>query len=162
MWKKVLISVVAWIAALLVLIVVQPSEMAVERSMRVEAPPEMAYALVADFKEWPKWLPWEKLDLNMKKTLSGSASGEGGIYAWEGNDEVGSGRMQITEAKSPEQIVIAFSFSFLKPFQAENITTFPVSRRRNQHCGDLADDGAQQLQEQGLFALHGHGQDDWR
>ena len=34
----------------------------------------------------------------MKRTYSGAESGKGAVYAWDGNKNVGSGRMEILEA----------------------------------------------------------------
>ena len=36
----------------------------------------------------------------MKRTHSGAANGLGAVYAWEGNDKVGAGRMEITGAQA--------------------------------------------------------------
>jgi hypothetical protein len=59
----------------------------------------------------------------MKRTYSGAASGKGAVYAWDGNKNVGSGRMEILEASMPSKIVI--KLDFFAPFEA---TTPPSSQ----------------------------------
>jgi hypothetical protein len=60
----------------------------------------------------------------MKRTFSGSASGRGAVYAWDGNKNVGSGRMEILDASSPSKIVI--KLDFFTPFEAHNTAEFTM------------------------------------
>jgi hypothetical protein len=60
----------------------------------------------------------------MKRSYSGAASGRGAVYAWDGNKNVGSGRMEIIEASTPSKIVI--KLDFLKPFEAHNTAEFTM------------------------------------
>ncbi len=66
----------------------------------------------------------EGRDPAMKRTYSGAERGKGAAYAWNGNKNVGSGRMEILEASSPSKIVI--KLDFLKPFEAHNIAEFTM------------------------------------
>ncbi|MNS90820.1 Polyketide cyclase / dehydrase and lipid transport [Janthinobacterium lividum] len=61
----------------------------------------------------------------MRRTFTGPANGLGAQYAWQGNDKVGAGRMEITEAAQPERTVI--KLDFLKPFESHNTTTFTMT-----------------------------------
>ena len=96
------------------------------RKTFVNAPAGAVHALVNDFREWTKWSPWEGLDPDLKRTYSGSTSGVGSGYAWEGNNKAGTGTMDIT-ASAPDKIVIALEF--LKPFKAKNTATFALVER---------------------------------
>ena len=58
----------------------------------------------------------------MKTTYSGTAAGTGAIYAWSGNDQVGEGRMTITESQPSERVGI--HLEFLKPFASTSETLF--------------------------------------
>jgi hypothetical protein len=60
----------------------------------------------------------------MKRTFSGTDSGRGSIYAWAGNSNVGSGRMEIVESSVPSKVTI--QLDFLKPFEGHNIATFTM------------------------------------
>jgi uncharacterized protein YndB with AHSA1/START domain len=94
----------------------------VERSATIAAPPERVYDVVADFRQWRRWSPWEDLDPNLQRTYGGAESGRGAVYEWSGNKKAGQGRMEIVDAEPPSRIGIALDF--LKPFKSSNTTTF--------------------------------------
>jgi uncharacterized protein YndB with AHSA1/START domain len=122
MVKKILMGLAALLVAFAAFVATRPSTFKVERTGTVTASADVAYALVADFHNWAKWSPWDKLDPTMKKTFSGAPSGEGAGYAWVGKDQVGEGAMTITAVRPNDQIVIRLEFK--KPFPATNKTTF--------------------------------------
>src|SRR5262245_63637847 len=92
------VLIVIALAAILVVASTKPDTFRVERSAVIKAPPENIFALINDFQQWRSWSPWETRDPALKRTYGGAASGKGAIYAWEGNRNVGSGRMEIMEA----------------------------------------------------------------
>ena len=114
--------VLAAIAALLIYATTRPDTFRLERSTVILAPPEKVFALIDNFHDWTKWSPWENIDPALKRTYGGPDAGRGTLYAWEGNNKVGSGRMEITESAPAEKIVI--KLDFLKPFEAHNIAEF--------------------------------------
>ncbi|HMJ55405.1 MAG TPA: SRPBCC family protein [Polyangiaceae bacterium] len=122
MARKILIGVAALIVLLVIVILTRPATFHIERSITMSAPPETAFAQVNDFRAWPAWSPWEKLDPQMKKTFEGPPAGVGAKYAWAGNDKVGEGRMTMEKSEKPSTIGI--KLEFLKPFEATNDTTF--------------------------------------
>ncbi|MFY9824204.1 MAG: SRPBCC family protein [Thermoanaerobaculia bacterium] len=124
MLKIILILVVVVIVAILAFAASRPNKFRVQRSASIKAPAEKLFPLIADFHNWSSWSPWEKKDPALKRTFSGAASGKGSVYAWEGNREVGSGRMEITEASSPSKVAI--QLDFLKPFEAHNNVDFTL------------------------------------
>jgi hypothetical protein len=65
----------------------------------------------------------------MKRTYEGSERGKGAVYAWEGNKNVGSGRMEILEATTPSKILI--KLDFFKPFEGHNTAEFTMSPQGN-------------------------------
>lgn len=125
MLKKILGVVALVVLAFLGYVATRPGTYAVGRSTVVAAPPDAVYALVADFRRWAEWSPWEKLDPAMKKDFSGAAGTAGASYHWAGNDEVGEGRMTITEARAPGRI--AYRLEFLKPWESVSTTAFELS-----------------------------------
>jgi uncharacterized protein YndB with AHSA1/START domain len=127
MFKKITLVVVLLIGGLLGFAATRPDTFRVERSASINAPPEKIFALIQDFHNWPSWSPWEKLDPAMKKTHSGSEQGTGAAYAWEGNNDVGQGHMEITDATSPSKVVI--KLDFLKPFEAHNMAEFTLEAK---------------------------------
>jgi uncharacterized protein YndB with AHSA1/START domain len=121
------ISAVILIALATVLVVAstKPDTFRIERSAVIKAPPEAIFALINDFQQWRSWSPWETRDPALKRTYSGTASGKGAVYAWEGNRNVGSGRMEIMEAAAPSKIVI--KLDFIKPFEGHNTAEFTLT-----------------------------------
>ena len=127
MWKTVGIVVVVAIGAVLAFAATRPGDFSVQRSIAIKADPAKIYPLLVDFTQWPAWSPWEKLDPEMKRTLSGPASGPGAVYAWDGSSKVGAGRMEVKEAAVPSKVVI--QLDFLRPFEAHNMTDFTLVPR---------------------------------
>lgn len=124
MFKKIAIALVGFIGLVLLFALTRPDSFTVERRITIKAPPDKVFALVNDFHHWPAWSPWEKLDPAMKRTHSGANSGVGAVYAWEGNDKVGAGRMEITSAQAPGQLDI--KLDFIRPFASSNTTRFAL------------------------------------
>jgi uncharacterized protein YndB with AHSA1/START domain len=112
------------IAIVLVLAAAKPDQFGVRRGAAMKAPPEKIFALINDFHQWGTWSPWELKDPAMKRSFSGAESGRGAVYAWDGNKNVGSGRMEILDASAPSKIVI--KLDFLKPFEAHNTAEFTI------------------------------------
>lgn len=65
----------------------------------------------------------------MKRTLSGAASGPGAVYEWDGNKDIGQGRMEILAATPPSKVTL--QLDFLKPFQARNTAEFTLQANGN-------------------------------
>ena len=112
------------VAAVLMLAAGKPDTFRVERAMSIKAPPEKIFPLINDLRSWRLWSPWEKKDPGMKRTYSGSASGKGAVYEWDGNKDVGKGRMEITDAAAPSKVVI--KLDFIQPFEGHNIAEFTL------------------------------------
>lgn len=124
MLKTIAIVVVILIAGILIFAATRPDTFRVQRSTTIKAPPEKIFALINDFRQWKAWSPWEKKDPAMQRTLGAIASGDGAVYQWEGNKEVGQGRMQIIESTRPSKIAI--QLDFIKPFKAHNVVEFTL------------------------------------
>lgn len=129
MLKKILIGLGIIVALFLLLIAVlagyianRPSEFRIARSTVISAPPAVIFAQVNDLHKWQDWSPWAKLDPNARLTYSGPDAGTGASYNWSGNDQVGEGRMTVTESKPND--LVRFKLDFLKPFQATNAAEF--------------------------------------
>jgi len=110
------VAVVVAIATVLVLAAMRPDTFKVQRAAEIQAPPEKVYALISDFKQWGAWSPWEKKDPQMKRTFGDKT------YAWQGNKEVGEGKMTLVEAVPASRVKL--SLDFIKPFEAHNTVDF--------------------------------------
>jgi uncharacterized protein YndB with AHSA1/START domain len=124
MLKKVLLALVALIVVLVGVVATRPSELRVERSVQVEAPPAVVYARIDDLQKFPSWSPWERLDPAMKKSFAGTPGTVGQKYTWEGNDDVGKGEMTLAEAVPNDHVV--YAIHFLAPFEAEATATITL------------------------------------
>lgn len=122
----VIIAVI--VAAILILAAMKPDTFVVQRSVLINAPAAKIYSLIDDYRNWGSWSPYEKLDPAMKRKFSGAPNGPGSIYEWEGNKNIGSGRMEILEA-SPSRISI--KLDFLAPFEAHNMAEFTLRPEGN-------------------------------
>ncbi len=124
MLKIVLIVAVLAILGVLALAATRPNTLKVQRAIAIKAPPGRIYALIDDFHRWSAWSPYERKDPGMKRSFAGAASGQGAVYAWDGNNNVGSGRMEIVRADQPSKVVIKLDFS--RPMEGHNIATFTL------------------------------------
>jgi hypothetical protein len=122
MIKKIFAAIVVVIVGILVYAATLPDTFRVQRTTNVKAPPEIIFSKINDFHKWTEWSPWEKLDPDMKRNYLGLAAGQGARYAWEGNDKVGAGSMEITLAESPHRIGI--KLDFIRPFEGHNTAEF--------------------------------------
>jgi len=121
MLKKAGLVVVALLAALLVFAATRPDSFRVERRTVIQAPPQRILPLIADFHRWAEWSPWEKLDPAMTRTFGGPPAGVGATYAWAGNRDVGSGRMEV-KTTAPDKVSI--QLDFIEPFEGHNMADF--------------------------------------
>ena len=128
----ILIGVAVVLVVFLALVATRPSAYHVERKLEVAAPTDIVFGVLNDLRQFAGVLvlfgtPWEKLDPNMKRTLSGSPSGTGSIYEWDGNSKAGKGRMEITDAPAPSKVTI--KLDFFKPFESHNTAEFKLEPR---------------------------------
>jgi hypothetical protein len=68
----------------------------------------------------------------MKKTYSGASAGKGAVYAWDGDKNVGSGRIEIADTAPPNRVMI--KLDMIKPFAAHNNVEFRLEPK-----GDTTD-----------------------
>ena len=122
MLVPVLIALLLVLAGFLAYVAGRPDSFRVERSAVIRAAPENIFAMVNDLGQWRAWSPYEKKDPAMQRSFSGSAAGLGAVYGWEGNKNVGAGRMEIIESSAPSTIRI--QLDFFKPFEGHNVAIF--------------------------------------
>jgi len=139
MIKKILLGLVVIVVILVVVIALQSSTYHVERTATINAPPAVVFAQVNDFHKWNAWSPWAKLDPAMKQTFEGAPAGNGAVYTWSGNKEVGEGRMLITESHPSDLVKI--KLDFLRPFAASSNTVFSFRPEGNETKVTWAMDG---------------------
>lgn len=111
-------AVVIFIVGILIVASFQPKEFHVERTVSTSAQAQDIYNIMGNFGRFSEWSPWHKLDPNMKVEMSGQPGEVGSSYSWEGNDDVGSGKMTIAAVQPPQSIDV--DLEFFKPFPGKS------------------------------------------
>lgn len=115
MLKNIAFAIVAVIGGFVAYIALQPSDYLVARSTIIKAPPEVVFQHINDFRKWQDWSPWAKRDPNSKNEYAGPEEGEGAVYKWDGNDDVGKGQMTILNSDPAREVKIKLDFE--RPFE---------------------------------------------
>jgi len=125
MIATILIVIAVAVAAVLAYAASKPDTFMVRRSASIAAPPEKIFPMIDDLRAQSAWSPFEK-DPNMKRTHSGAPRGKGAVYAWDGNRQVGAGRIAITDSVPPTKVELLLDMS--RPFKAHNTVEFTLDR----------------------------------
>lgn len=118
------ILVLVLLSAGLVFVATRPNSFRVERTAQIHAPQQVVFAIINDLRQWARWSPFDKRDPQMHKELSGPDTGPGASYSWNGNKDVGEGRMTIVDSKPGESV--SMKLEFTRPFKAKNDVTFAL------------------------------------
>ena len=110
----------------------KPDVFHVRRTASIKAPPDKIFPLINDFRSWSSWSPYEHKDPAMKRTYSGAAAGTGAVYAWDGDKNVGSGRIEIADTTPPNRVAI--KLDMITPFETHNRVEFTLQPK-----GDTTD-----------------------
>jgi carbon monoxide dehydrogenase subunit G len=111
-------------AGVLVFAATKPDAFRVQRAASIKAPPEKIFPLLNDLHNFASWSPYEKKDPAMKRTHSGAPSGKGAVYAWDGDRNVGSGRLAIADSSPPSKVTL--DLDMLTPLKAHNVVEFTL------------------------------------
>lgn len=129
MLKRIILVVALLIVVVLIIAAFKPNSFAVQRTVTIQASADKIFPLINDYRNWPQWSPYEKLDPDMKKTISGPPSGLGAVYEWSGNSKAGAGRMEITQSAPSSKVTIKLDFS--KPMEGHNLAEFTIQPKGN-------------------------------
>ena len=113
------------IAAALIYAATAPDTFSISRSALIAAPAEQIFPLINDLHAQSQWSPFEK-DPNMKRVHSGAPAGKGAVYEWDGNRQVGAGRIVITDSRPASRVSLALDMS--RPFEAHNKVDFVLEQ----------------------------------
>ncbi|MBR9914275.1 MAG: transcription activator effector-binding protein [Algicola sp.] len=89
-------------------IAVQPNSFEVTRTKTIQAPAEVVYDNIIDFKNWESWSSWAEADPDLTIQLPEKTKGINGSYTWEDAD--GVGRMKTVDAKPHSTIIQEMQF----------------------------------------------------
>lgn len=133
MFKKILLALVAIIAAFIIVVALQPDTYRVERTVTIAAPTATVFENVNDLRKWEAWSPWAGLDPDAKLTFEGPEAGKGAAMTWDGNDTVGAGRMTIVES-DPDRAV-NLEVTFTRPFEGGTNSDFSFAPAEGETAG---------------------------
>lgn len=111
MGRKLLAGVGMFGVLFVVVGLMLPSAVRLERAIVIETPPANAYSLVANLKLFNDWAPWFERDPSTHYEYSGPKRGVGARMTWAGQeDDVGSGSQVITDARPFEMVRTHLTF----------------------------------------------------
>ncbi len=145
MFIKILIGLAAIVALILIAGAFQPAQFRVTRSVRVAAAPAAVFAHVNDLHRYQGWNPFSKLDPAATHTFEGPGAGTGAVLAWDGNNQIGAGRMTLVESRPDELVKFKLEFKrpmeggaeaafTFKPESGETLVTWDMTGERNYIC----------------------------
>lgn len=109
--KFLLIGLVALVLALVAGSFLLSNKAGTERSIVIDRPPSVVFAILNDLRRFNEWSPWAELDPATTYELSSPSEGVGARMAWSSNDaSVGKGAQTITASKPYERIDLGLDF----------------------------------------------------
>lgn len=102
--RKFAYSAGGLLLALMLIGLILPPTVHVERAIHIDAPPASVFALINDFNQINQWSPWVATDPNALFTVSGPPRGVGATITWDGSI-VGQGRQVILESEPFSRVV---------------------------------------------------------
>lgn len=138
MLKKIALIVVCVLAVSIVAVLgvaaTKPDTFHVARTASINAPPETIFPLINDLRSNVSWSPFEK-DPAMKRSFGDVASGKGATYTWDGNSEVGAGRIEIIESSPPSKVTM--NLEMVRPMEAQNVVEFTLAPAQSAGATDV-------------------------
>ncbi|MCP4805702.1 MAG: SRPBCC family protein [Proteobacteria bacterium] len=98
----------------------QPASTHVERSLTVAATPADVFPHIDDVEKLHLWGVWSEVDPNATYVYSEPRTGVGAWYTWDGNDDVGEGK--LTTIASVENQSVQHELEFFRPFESQSVT----------------------------------------
>lgn len=126
---KVLSGLGVVVLAFMGYVATRPSHFNYERSRVIAATPEKIFPYLRDFRLGAQWNPYDQKDPQMKRTFSGAAAGPGMIMDFEGNSDVGSGRLEVVR-EVPGSLV-ELRLAMTKPMEVSNTVIYRLSPEAN-------------------------------
>jgi uncharacterized protein YndB with AHSA1/START domain len=119
-------AVVVLVAGILIYAATKPDTFRVQRALDISAPPEKIFSILTDLRRSIEWSPYENKDPDMKRSHSGADTGKGAVYEWDGDGNVGAGRIEIADVSPPSRVTL--KLDMIRPFMANNIVDYTMER----------------------------------
>jgi uncharacterized protein YndB with AHSA1/START domain len=125
MIRTLALLLLAAVAVLLVYASTRPDVFRVERTTTIQAPAERLFPLINDLHRFNTWNPYNQKDPAMKGQYSGPEAGPGAAYDFQGNKDVGRGRIGITASQAPTAVTM--QLDMWEPFEGHNVVEFTLA-----------------------------------
>jgi hypothetical protein len=112
------------VAGLVAYAATRPDTFRIERSTLINAPADTVHAILTDLRRGREWSPFERKDPNLKRSFSGPETGVGSALEWEGDMNVGAGKLSIAQA-TPSKITL--NLDMRKPMEGHNIVEYALA-----------------------------------
>ena len=111
-------------ASILAAAAARPDTFKVERAASIKAPPDRIFPMLNTLRAFVLWSPYEKKDPDMQRTFSGALTGTGAVYEWDGDKNVGKGRLAIADSSPPSKLTLRLDM--MRPLEAHNLVEFTL------------------------------------
>lgn len=110
---KTIVRILAGLLAVVLLLVIVafflPRTYRVERTIVIQARPEVVFAQIGDLRAWKNWGAWQERDPAMKIETSAKSTGAGAWNRWESRTE-GNGKMTFTAVEEGRSVAYLLEF----------------------------------------------------
>lgn len=118
-------GIVGLIALSVIIAALRPSPFRIARSITIEASPTDLFPYINNLKKFQEWNPYREKDLTARNEFRGPEEGEGAVFHWVGDGNVGEGIMTIVKSLPDEAVHV--DLEFIKPFPGHNAVEFTLT-----------------------------------
>jgi Polyketide cyclase / dehydrase and lipid transport len=86
-----------------------PGTTRIERTIDINAADSTVFKQINEFKNWPSWSPWFKMDPNMTLKYSEPSASIGAHYTWT-SQKMGNGKVTLLDEKTGEKAHFKLEF----------------------------------------------------
>ncbi|MEX0996519.1 MAG: SRPBCC family protein [Flavobacteriaceae bacterium] len=130
----------------------QDGDFSVSETREMNAPPEVVFEEVNDFKNWQKWGSWMNHE-NLKINYPDNTSGKGAFYSWSSTKD-GDGAMETVDVETNKKITQKIVFNGSLEDEGNQVTwTFEPINNGNATLVSWSMEGSLNLFEKIYFAI---------
>ncbi len=109
--KRALLGVTVLVGLFVIIGLMLPGRVHIERSVEIDAPASQVYPLIDGYGRFNEWSPWANLDPATRYEYSGPERGVGARMEWQSDSrEVGSGAQEIVAAEADRWVRTRLTF----------------------------------------------------
>jgi uncharacterized protein YndB with AHSA1/START domain len=112
----------------------RPDTFEIARSTTIAAPAAEIFSLINNLRGFNRWNPFLLKDQATRLTYQTIEEGPGAVYGWEGNRDVGKGRLEIVRAIPHSRVEM--KLHMIEPMTAQNRVVFTL-----EPAGAIGDSG---------------------